>query len=100
MARKSNRGSWFPTLLGTFGKNTKSRGVVSRRRLMAESLESRMVLSVAPVDEAIGPSLAEYLAQEHEMGPVAPTAEIAASDASTVDEAAARNPIAFLSQAE
>lgn len=66
---------------------------------MAESLENRMVLSVAPVDESVGPSLAEYLAEDHEMGPMAP-AEVAASDASTFDDTAALNSITFLPRAE
>src|SRR6478672_3720327 len=99
MARQSDRGSWLAGFCGLFGKKPQSRGIVSRRRLMAESLESRMVLSVAPVDESVGPSLADYLAQEHEMGPAAP-AEIATSDASSLDDTAALNPIAFLSQDE
>ena len=79
MARQSNRISWFPVFGALSNKKNSSRGVIGRRRLMAESLESRMVLSVAPIDDSADASLADYLAVEHEMGPIVP-AEFAASD--------------------
>lgn len=58
-----------------------------------------MVLSVAPMDETPEFSLAEYLAQEHGMGPEVP-AELAASTDESLGDSGLVNPMAFLSQAE
>lgn len=92
MARQSNRISWFPVFGGLSNKKNSSRGVIGRRRLMAESLENRMVLSVAPIDDSADASLADYLAVEHEMGPIVP-AEFAASDLDISAEDPSAQPI-------
>ena len=51
----------------------------SGRRLRGERLEDRMVLSTAPVP--VQESLAEYMAHDHQMGPVAPADVAVPSDA-------------------
>src|SRR5262249_35058762 len=79
MARQRTSASWFRTFRGLFGSQKENCRKNCIRRLGAELLENRMVLSTAPLADAAGQSLADYLADEHEMGPVAP-AEIAAAD--------------------
>ena len=79
MARKVLSKSW----LGRFAETLKDRGQSPKRpvhrRLGAELLEGRMVLSGAPLESVDGgESLAEYVAREQEMGPIVP-AELAAS---------------------
>src|SRR6185369_4392897 len=83
MARQRTRGSWISRLLGFSSEKKRPVRLAPRRKLHAELLENRMVLSTAPLADIEGPSLADYLAQEHAMGPVAP-AEIAVADADAV----------------
>lgn len=75
-------GSWLDHVAGLLSKNKNARPKPFTRRLVGERLERRTVLSVAPVElEAVaGPSLAEYLAQDHEMGPIAPVIAAMAVD--------------------
>lgn len=64
--------NWFRLVGDRFSTR---RAVRPRRRLAGEQLERRCVLSLAPLaDAGDEPSLAEYSAQVHEMGPVAPPA--------------------------
>jgi hypothetical protein len=79
MARQQSRGSWISSVFGFATGNTQSERRAPRRKLHAEWLENRMVLSTASLADLGGPSLADYLAQEHQMGPVAP-GQIAAAD--------------------
>jgi hypothetical protein len=75
MAREITSRKWLTTLTKVFGAPRK--GIIGphRRRLGAESLEGRMVLSATPWADG-GESLADYLGHEQEMGPLAP-AEVA-----------------------
>jgi hypothetical protein len=90
MARQQTRGSWISTIFGRSTGRIQSERRVPRRKLQAEWLENRMVLSTAPLSDVSGPSLADYLAQEHAMGPVAP-GEIAVAN---VDALVAAPPMA------
>jgi hypothetical protein len=93
MARQQTRGSWISTVFGRSTGKIRSERRAPWRKLQAEWLENRMVLSTAPLADVSGPSLADYLAQEHAMGPVAP-GEIAAAN---VDALVAVPPMASTS---
>ncbi|HEY2413919.1 MAG TPA: hypothetical protein VGI40_16830 [Pirellulaceae bacterium] len=59
------------------------------------------MMSVAPLGDVSGPSLADYLAQEHAMGPIGP-AEVATAtaDQSAAAELASANPLLLRSLAQ
>jgi hypothetical protein len=79
MARRNITPSWLQSLTSLLTRRRQRRLPRMTRRLRGERLENRTVLSVAPVpvEETEGESLAEYIAQERQMGPSAP-AELAA----------------------
>ena len=88
MARKNTSGSWLDVIASLLNGDRKSGPGRRTRRLAAERLEGRMVLSVAPLDAADGgESLAEYLAMEQAMGPVVPAELAAMGDVTEVPEA-------------
>src|SRR4051812_7746613 len=109
MARQSLGGWWSHAVGRLLGKEkTDQRRTVRRlgagrtvRRLGAEWLENRSMMSVAPLGDASGISLEDYLAQQHEMGPLAPldVAMVAAAPSSTADLTHA-NSLALRSLAE
>ncbi len=103
MAGQYLRGLWVGTLSRLIGKRRKQARRPIVRRLRAELLEDRSVLSVAPFGDAETISLAEYLAQEHEeIGPAIPAA-LAADSADAVfgaQSAATQNEISFEQLAE
>src|SRR5262245_50612815 len=81
MARKRVGRPWLGSLKKLLGikKERLPHGPI--RRLGAERLEDRSVLSVAPLADVESISLADYLAQEHnQIGPIVP-AEIATANA-------------------
>src|SRR5262249_44655668 len=84
-----NLGSnWLSTVASLLKKKRQAALPRGRRRLAAEPLERRTVLSVAPLaDEASVSTLSldQYLAQQHELGPVAPLIENVPTDASSPD---------------
>lgn len=65
----------------------RSKSFVSLRP-RGESLEERCVLSGVPVDAESDPSLAAYLALEHDLGPVAPSEPLTDADNPSPDPAA------------
>jgi hypothetical protein len=78
-----SRNSWLGVVAELLEKKRRAGLPSAHRRLVAERLERRTVLSVAAVDDpnVSQPSLSEYLGQEHQLGPVAPPApENLASD--------------------
>jgi hypothetical protein len=94
MPRERSAHSWLntvSTLLGSRHDRPPSR----IRRLRAEALEDRTVLSTAalPTTPAPGMSLDQYLALEHPMGPIAPSAaaiaDLSSTDNSSSDSLAA-----------
>ncbi len=90
MARRNTAGSWLDVVAGLLSNQNKRPPRVTRR-LWAERLEGRAVLSVAPI--SVEPpenteSLEEYLAQEQVMGPAVP-AELAAPADPEIPAAAA-----------
>jgi hypothetical protein len=91
MPRKSSAGSWIDVVAGLLSNQTRRRPTRTTRRLVAERLEGRSVLSVAPLPVESSDedgSLAQYLAQEQEMGPLAPAELAAPADAPLEDLAA------------
>jgi hypothetical protein len=91
-----------PTWLNPFGGLIRhERGTPpapALRRLRGERLEERMVLSTAPLaaDAPQSQSLADYLAQQHSMGPALPSAEVAPAPAAGMDQlAAAPSPVSI-----
>jgi hypothetical protein len=77
MSRQSKgSGSWLDVVAGLLHQGGKTPARSVRRRLTAEVLEGRSMLSVAPMVDAVnleGQTLNDYLAQNHQMGPIAPT---------------------------
>src|SRR6478736_1942694 len=89
MARQRMRPSWIQSIRNWFSvKKASARQRRSVRHLAGEALENRKVMSVAPFADVAEPSLAEYLAQAHQMGPIAP-AEVAAENVDALASAGA-----------
>jgi hypothetical protein len=98
MPREKIFGSWVEGCINVLGSVPKQAPRPPIRRLFGEQLEKRMVLSTAPVPlEDQGQSLEEYLAQDHQMGPIVP-AEVAPSPAPSPSPSHATAPA--LSQAQ
>jgi hypothetical protein len=74
MLKRRTGSSWLDVVAGLLGGDKKRALTRPIRRLAGERLERRMVLSTAPLAEESGDglSLAEYVEQEHPMGPIAP----------------------------
>jgi hypothetical protein len=98
MARQRMRGSWFGGFGSWIRKSRSNKYQRPTRRLAAEFLETRNVMSVAPLMIS-GPTLAEYLAEDHAMGPVAPAA-VSIDEIDSLATAVSMNQLALLSQAE
>src|SRR6478735_5678524 len=101
MARQSTRGWWSHVVDCLFGEPKNPVHDRTTRRLGAESLENRSLMAVAPLSDVAGPSLADYLSEEHRMGPVAPGefATANADQAATYNLASA-NPLVLRSLAQ
>src|SRR5690242_6685435 len=84
-------GSWLDVVAGLLATEKKSRRLPVVRKLNAERLERRMVLSTAslpvtaPADDG---SLATYLAQPHPMGPIVPSTSAGTIEQSLQDSSA------------
>src|SRR5262245_42414265 len=65
--------TWLRSFVGPIGRD-RAAPPSAVRSLRGEQLENRMVLSTAPVpvEAPQGETLAEYMAQEHAMGPALP----------------------------
>ncbi len=72
MSREKTAPTWQNRLTSFFGRTRRAEAPWPFRRLRGEILENRMVLSTAPIDASHGESLADYLAEQHPMGPTAP----------------------------
>jgi hypothetical protein len=74
MARQRTRRSWIGALRKLFKYPARRSALGSFRRLRAEQLEDRSLLTVAATSEIQSISLSEYLAEQHsQLGPIAPS---------------------------
>lgn len=90
MPRERTAPTWLNPLAGLIGHD-RAAPPTAVRRLRGERLEDRMVLSTAPVpvEAPQGQTLAEYMAQEHPMGPAIPADAPAPAAAPDMQQVAA-----------
>src|SRR5947207_2472754 len=84
-------GSWLDVVAGLLATEKRGRRSSARRKLSAERLERRVVLSTASLPApapANDGSLTAYLAQPHPMGPIAPHAGTSSTEQSLQDSLA------------